>query len=101
MNEKFSVSNVPQDKEKAAAAVNEAVQHRLDELEKGIKVELEKVDIKDGDVFMVKLTGDDFDEITMKNFKAALKGKFPKVEFIVLAMGAGNNVEFKKLPRSK
>ncbi len=98
MNDKFSVTNV-KDKEAAAAAVSEAVTHRLDELEKGITAELEKVDIKDGDVFLVKATGDDFDPVTMKAFKESLKSKFPKVEFIVLAIPSGNKIEFKKLPK--
>lgn len=97
MNDKFSVSNAPDSKEQAQAAINEAVQHRLDELDKGIQVELSKVDIKDGDVFMVKMTGDEFDEATIQEFKKALKGKFPKVEFIVLGLPSNHNVEFKKL----
>lgn len=97
MNDKFSVSNASDSKEQATAAVNKAVQHRLDELEKGINVELSKVEIKDGDVYMVKMTGDDFDEATVQNFKRVLKGKFPKVEFIVLALPSNHNVEMKKL----
>lgn len=98
MNEKFSVTNV-KDNAEAAAAVNEAVQHRLNEIDQAISVELTKVDIKDGDVFMVKLTGDEFDEVTVRNFKAALKGKFPRVEFIVLALPLNHKVEMTKLPK--
>lgn len=97
MNEKFSVSNAADSKEQAAQKVNEAVQHRLTELDKALEVELTKVEIKDGDVFMVKLTGDEFDELTIMNFKKALKGKFPKVEFIVLGLPSNHNVEMKKL----
>jgi hypothetical protein len=97
MNKKFSVSNAADSKEQAAAAINEAVAHRLDELEKGINVELAKTEIKDGDVYMVKMIGDEFDEATVVQFKKALKGKFPKVEFIVLALPSNHNVEMKKL----
>lgn len=101
MNDKFAVSNASDASEQAKQQVNEAVQARLDELDKGLQVELTKVDIKDGDVFVVKLTGDEFDEATVLQFKKALKGKFPKVEFIVLAVPAKHNVEFQKLAKGK
>lgn len=99
MNKKFSVSNATDSKKQVATAVDEAVQYRLAELDKSISVELAKVDIKDGDVFMVKMTGDEFDEVTIMNFKKALKGKFPKVEFIVLGLPSNHNVEMKKLSK--
>lgn len=99
MNDKFSVSNVSDSKEQAKQAANEAVAARLADLDKALELELQKVDIKDGDVYVVKMIGDEFDQMTIENFKKVLKGKFPRVEFIILAMPANHKVEFQKLAK--
>jgi len=100
MNEKFNVTNA-KDKEKAESAVNEAVAARLADLDQALSLELKKLDIKDGDVYVVKMTGDEFDAVTVQNFKKVLKGKFPKVEFVVLALPKDHEIEFQKLGGEK
>jgi hypothetical protein len=98
MNDKFGVSNSkPGSSAVTESQVSQAVEARLAELDQALELKVQKLDIKNGDVFVVKMTGDEFDELTVLNFKKALKGKFPKVEFIVLAMPKEHDVEFQKL----
>lgn len=75
----------------------------LDKLVAETKVEAfaQKLDIKDGDVYLVKLKGEDIDNSLVIAFKKALKSKFPKVEFIVVATDPETDVEFTKLPKEK
>ena len=62
-------------------------------------VELQKINLKFGDVLSVKLVGDDFDEYTTQSLQEHLKSIFPENKIMVFTMPTGSDIVFEAVTK--
>lgn len=62
-------------------------------------VELQKINLKPGDVLSAKLVGNDFDQETTESLSRHLKSIFPDNKIMVFTMPVGSDIVFEAVTK--